>query len=116
MSGHQPPTSPEPNNPRQPSRLPSKSGHGRKAITGSPRRKQALPKQPPDPVKVGKIVAECLEVTPRILNPLQVRTGARDWHTVMTLFGEVTAAIDVLNTEDGHEYHILVVRKSSNSS
>lgn len=77
---------------------------GRKNGTTSRRRKS------PDPVKVAKMVADALEIAPRVMIPLEVRIGARDTHLTMR-FNERSGMIDVLNTEDGHEYQILVIRK-----
>lgn len=77
---------------------------GLSKITGSPR-PHASP--PSNPLKVGLIVAEAIEVLPRIVNPLEVTTGARLHRPDLP----ETAVIDVLNRDDGQEYQILVMRK-----
>lgn len=68
---------------------------------------QTPQQEPSTPLKVGKIVADCLEVTPRLMNPIEVRTGARLHRPDLP---EV-AVIDVINLDDGAEYQILVTRK-----
>lgn len=77
---------------------------GRSRSTGSRRRKS------PDPVKVAKMVADALEIAPRVMIPLEVRIGARETHLLMR-FNDRSGVIDVLNTEDGNEYQILVISK-----
>lgn len=82
-------------------RLWSKSGRGPKEPTASPR---PSARQSADPLKVAKIVAECLEVTPRILNPLEVRVGAHRHPNRPD-----DAILRVLNREDGQEYMVMVM-------
>lgn len=79
---------------------------GRSSGRGSSRRPD------PNPLKVAHMVSDAIEMAPRIAIPLQILIGARDWNTVLTPLNEDTGVIDVLNTEDGHEYQILVIRKS----
>lgn len=88
-------------------RLSRKDGLGQKGSTASPRLSD---RQPSTPLKVGLIVADCLEVTPRLMNPLEVRIGARQVEEcdVPKL---PTVVIDVVNRDDGQEYQILVTRK-----
>lgn len=76
-------------------------GPGQRATTASPRRSD---RQSADPLKVAKIVAECLEVTPRILNPLEVRVGAHRHPNRPD-----DAILRVLNREDGQEYMVMVM-------
>lgn len=96
---------PRPTRRRSPKSL-SRGGPGQKATTTS---------RHPDCLKAAKIVADCLEVTPRIMNPLEVVTGAQQVEEcdVPKL---PLAVIDVLNREDGHEYQIMVVRKNPSTN
>lgn len=85
-------------------------GPGQRANTASHLR-SAQPLPSPDCLKVAKMVADALEVAPRVMIPLTVSTGARDWHTVLTELNVKTGVIDVRNGEDEQEYHILVIPK-----
>lgn len=87
---------------------------GRSKITGSPRRKR-LAKSPPNALLAAQMVAEMIEIAPSVVYPLQIQTGARTIHLAMRP-GEDNAMIDVLNTQDGNEYQILVMRKRPNGT
>lgn len=66
---------------------------------------------PPDPLKTAHMVSDAIEMAPSLAIPLQVQTGAHGWQTNLLPHNDLIGLIDVLNTEDGHEYQILVVRK-----
>lgn len=78
-----------------------KFGRGQRAATALPRPSD---RQSADPLKAAKIVAECLEITPRILNPLEVRVGA---HLHPNRPGD--AILRVLDRESGQEYLVMVM-------
>lgn len=87
----------------RPLRRKGRLGLGRKATTESSRAQDRLS----TPLKVGLTVADAIEMCPRIVNPLEVTTGARLHRPDLP---EV-AVIDVLNRDDGEVYQILVTRK-----
>lgn len=88
---------------------PSKRTPGRRPSTKS------SPRPAPNPLKVAHMVAECLEIAPRVTYPLEVKTGA---HLVpeYDLPALPLAVIDLRNHEDGHEYTVMVMLKRSPTS
>jgi hypothetical protein len=56
------------------------------------------------------MISDSVEMAAKVVIPLEVRVGARDCHLALRP-GEQSAQIDLLNTEDGHEYTVTVMRK-----
>lgn len=90
---------------RRPRPLSRKAGPGQKDSTASSRPSDRLS----TPLKVALTVADAVEMCPRIVNPLEVRTGARRLDPHATDDG--AAVIDLFNREDGQEYMVIVMRK-----
>lgn len=78
-------------------------GRGLKVISGLPPRPDPQP-TPPDPLKVASMVQAALEIAPRIMIPLEVRTGSRQHPEHPD-----EAVLNVLNREDGTEYMVMVM-------
>ncbi len=69
-------------------------------------RSRNSPPAPPDRLKTAQMVADAIEMAPKLAIPLEVRVGARLQNHPNDL-GQ-PAIVTVLNVEDGHEYEILV--------
>lgn len=65
---------------------------------------------PPNPLKVAHMVADSIELAPKVVIPLEVAIGAR-YHS-----DRPGAMVTVLNREDGRRYSILVLPEHSESS
>ena len=85
-----------------PPQPPRKSGRGRKSSTKS------SPLKDPNPLRVAHMVADSVEMAPRLAIPLEVRIGARLNYPE---FPNGSALLDLHNTEDGREYQIIVLLK-----
>ncbi len=84
--------------------------HGQSRTTGSSQSPSS--EQPtPNPLRVGHMIADSLEMAPSIQIPLEVRIGARRVEGSPNPSDGGTAMLNVHNTEDKHEYLILIIRK-----
>lgn len=76
---------------------------------GQKRSTKSSPPPSPNPVKVAKMVADALEIAPRVMIPLEVRVGAREPLSPPVPNCPKSAVIDVLNHEDGQQYLVVII-------
>lgn len=69
-----------------------------------------VPAPQPNPLKVAHMIGDSVEMAAKVVIPLEVRTGARSLDSSSRGDGGA-ALLNVLNTEDGIEYLVLVMRK-----
>lgn len=82
----------------------------RRSTPGLSKPTRSSPRPDPNPQQVAQMIAECVEIAPKIMYPLEVRTGAR-LVPEYDLPALPLAVIDLVNTEDEHEYTVMVTLK-----
>lgn len=88
--------------------MPSKKpGRGQKGSTESLR---------PDPLRIAKMVADLVEMAPRILYDLELMVGAHEPLTPPVPDQPRSAVLEVTDHKDGRKYQIVVVPKEQKTA